>query len=268
MTRVDDPATMTPDQARAAFRAGTVAPTSGWATGFTQTNLIAVPCDWASDVLLFCQRNPQPCPVLDVTDPGSTSTVLAPGADLSRDLPSYRVWRDGELAEEVDDVSGLWQENLVAFSIGCSFTFETGLLAAGVPLRHLEQGRNVSMYVTNRQCRPAGRLHGPLVVSMRPIPAGQVDEAIAISGAMPAVHGAPVHVGDPAGLGIADLARPDFGDPVEAEPGDVPVFWACGVTPQAALMASKPPFAITHSPGHMFITDRRDSEYRVPTAAR
>ena len=175
------------------------------------------------------------------------------------------MWRDGEAVEEVDDVSGLWQENLVGFSIGCSVTFETGLLAAGIPLRHREQGRNASMYVTNRQCRPAGRLHGPMVVSMRPIPAARVDEAIAISGAMPAAHGAPVHVGDPAGLGIADLDHPDFGDAVEARPGDVPMFWACGVTPQAALMASKPPFAITHSPGHMFITDRRDSDDRSNT---
>lgn len=264
MTTVGDPATLTPEQARASFRAGTVAPTSGWAVGYAQTNLIAVPSDWAYDVLLFCQRNPKPCPVLDVTDPGSTSTVLAPGADLSRDLPSYRVWRDGELAEEIGDLSDRWHENLVAFSIGCSFTFESGLLAAGIPLRHVAQGRNVSMYVTNRRCRQGGRLHGPLVVSMRPIPAGQVDDAIAISGAMPAVHGAPVHVGDPAELGIADLDHPDFGDAVVAEPGDVPVFWACGVTPQAALMASKPPLAITHSPGHMFITDRRDSEFRVP----
>ncbi|HKS49709.1 MAG TPA: putative hydro-lyase [Amycolatopsis sp.] len=254
---------MKPAEARAAFRGGKVCPTAGWVPGYTQTNLIAIERDWAYDVLLFCQRNPKPCPVLDVSDPGSTATVLAPGADLSTDLPRYRVWRDGVLAGEHPDVKSLWREDLVAFQIGCSFTFETALAEAGVPLRHVEQGRNVSMYVTGRQCRPAGRMRGPMVVSMRPIPAELVDLAIRISGAMPAVHGAPVHVGDPAELGIEDLAKPDFGDPVRAAPGDVPVFWACGVTPQAALMASRPPFAITHAPGHMFVTDVRDEEYRV-----
>ncbi|NKQ54603.1 putative hydro-lyase [Amycolatopsis sp. K13G38] len=250
-----------PERARTLFRAGAASPTSGWAPGFTQVNLIAVPGDWAYEVLLFCQRNPRPCPVLDVTDPGSTSTVLAPGANLATDLPKYRIWRDGELAGEAGAVP--WRDDLVAFLIGCSFTFEAGLTAAGVPLRHVEQGRNVSMYVTNRQCRAAGRLRGPMVVSMRPMPGGMVDLAVRISGRMPEVHGAPVHVGDPAELGITDLARPDFGDPVEAEPGDVPVFWACGVTPQAALMASRPPYAITHSPGYMFITDVPDERYRI-----
>jgi uncharacterized protein YcsI (UPF0317 family) len=263
MTTVEEPATLSPEHARALFRTGTVSPTSGWAIGYTQANLIAVPRDWAYDVLLFCQRNPRPCPVLDVTDPGATATALAPGADLSTDLPRYRVWRKGELVEEADEVRALWGEDLVAFLIGCSFTFEAGLIDAGVPLRHVEQGRNVSMYVTDRQCRPAGRLHGPLAVSMRPIPAAFVDRTVEISGRMPAVHGGPVHVGDPAALGIEDLSRPDFGDPVDAEPGDVPVFWACGVTPQAALMASRPPFAITHAPGHMLITDTPDATYRV-----
>jgi uncharacterized protein YcsI (UPF0317 family) len=262
MTTFDSPATFTPAEARALFRAGTEQPTTGWATGFTQTNLVAVPADWAYDVLLFCQRNPQPCPVLDVSDPGDPTTLLAPGADLRSDLPRYRVWENGRLAGEATDVSGLWRTNLVAFSIGCSFTFETALAAEGIPLRHVDQGRNVAMYVTNRQCRPAGRLHGPLVVSMRQIPADRLDDAAAISGAMPAVHGAPVHIGDPAALGIRDLGRPDFGDPVGAEPGDVPVFWACGVTPQVALMAAAPPFAITHAPGYMFVSDKRDSDYR------
>ncbi|WP_158886750.1 putative hydro-lyase [Amycolatopsis anabasis] len=263
MTTFENPSTVTPSQARALFRAGTVNPTAGWAAGFTQTNLIAVPWEWAGDVRAFCERNPKPCPVLDVSAPGDPSTKLAPGADLRTDLPRYRIWRDGELAAEVSDAAEYWRPDLVAFSIGCSFTFETGLAAEGIPLRHVEQGRNVSMYVTNKQCVPAGRLHGPLVVSMRYIPAGLVDHAVRISGAMPAVHGAPVHFGNPKALGIADLGRPDFGDAVEPEPGDVPVFWACGVTPQAALMASRPPFAITHAPGHMFVSDKRDAEYRV-----
>ncbi|MFC4495738.1 putative hydro-lyase [Streptomyces ovatisporus] len=253
-----------PEEARAAFRAGSTAPTSGWAPGCTQVNIISVPRDWAYDVLLFCQRNPRPCPVLDVTDPGETSTVLAPGADLRTDLPAYRVWEDGELVEEPEEVTGRWRNDLVTFLIGCSFTFEWALAGAGVPLRHLEQERNVPMYVTDRPCRPAGQMHGPMVVSMRPVPEELVGTAARITGRMPAVHGAPVHSGDPSRIGIADLGSPDFGDAVDARPGDVPVFWACGVTPQAAVMASRPPFAITHAPGRMFITDVRDERYLVP----
>ncbi|TDW89696.1 uncharacterized protein YcsI (UPF0317 family) [Kribbella pratensis] len=256
-------ATLSPAQARSLFRDDYSGPTTGWAGGYTQTNLIAVPADWAYDVLLFCTRNPQACPVLDVSDPGDPTTRLARGADLRTDLPQYRIWQDGELVAEVADATEVWRDDLVAFSLGCSFTFESALAAEGVPLRHVDQGRNVAMYVTDRDCEPAGRLHGPLVVSMRQIPADRVDDAVRITRAMPAVHGGPVHIGDPSGLGITDLARPDFGDPVDAADGDVPVFWACGVTPQAALMASRPPYAITHSPGYMFITDRRDSDYRV-----
>lgn len=257
-------ATLSPAAARGRYRDGLVTPTTGWAGGFTQANMVALPREWAFDMLLFGQRNPQPVPLLDVTEPGSTGSFLAPGADLRTDLPLYRVWRDGELADEPTDVTDLWSGDLVTFLIGCSFSFETALLAAGVPMRHIEQGRNVSMYRTDIDCRPAGRLSGPLVVSMRPVPAAQVATAVLVTGRMPRVHGAPVHVGEPGSLGIADLARPDFGDPVEAHSGDVPVFWACGVTPQAALMASRPPFAITHSPGHMFVTDVPDTVYRQP----
>lgn len=252
-----------PNEARTGFRSGLSGPTAGCAAGHTQANLISVPADWAYEMLLFCQRNPKPCPVLDVTDAGSWTTVLAPGADLRTDLPRYRVWEHGELADEPTDVLAHWRDDLVSFLIGCSFTFEWALTEAGVPLRHLEQGRNVSMYVTSRQCRPAGRLHGPMVVSMRPVPPEHLGAAIRESSLLPAVHGSPVHCGEPAGLGIEDLARPDFGDPVDADPGDIPVFWACGVTPQAAVMASRPPFAITHAPGQMFITDARDEQYRV-----
>jgi uncharacterized protein YcsI (UPF0317 family) len=254
-------AVASPEHARSLFRTGTIAPTSGWCSGYTQTNLIAVPRDWAYDVLLFCQRNPKPCPVLDVSEPGAPTTVLAPGADLRTDYPLFRVWKDGELDHESPDVTTQWREDLVAFHIGCSFSFETLLSEAGVPVRHVEQEINVPMYLTNRPCRAAGRLHGPMVVSMRPIPHEQVALATHITGQMPEVHGAPVHVGDAAELGIADLDRPDFGDAVELQAGDIPVFWACGVTPQAAVMASKVPFAITHAPGHMLITDTRDTEY-------
>jgi uncharacterized protein YcsI (UPF0317 family) len=244
----------------AEVRTQATGPTAGLAPGYTQANLIAVPADWAYDMLLFAQRNPKPCPVLDVTDVGSPHTVLAPGADLRTDLPRYRVWLDGTLTGEPEDATPYWRDDLVAFLIGCSFTFEFALADAGVPLRH---GRNVAMYVTDRACRPAGRLHGPMVVSLRMVPAEHVDTAVRVTALMPAVHGAPVHVGDPAAIGIDDLGRPDFGDTPVGEPGDVPVFWACGVTPQAALMASRPPFAITHAPGHMFVTDVRDAEYRL-----
>ncbi len=259
-----DPASLTPAQARALFRAGTVSATSGWALGHTQANLISVPRDWAADLREFADRNQAACPLLEVTEPGATTSVLAPGADLRTDLPRYRVWREGELVAEPTTVADLWREDLVTFLIGCSFTFESALLTSGVPLRHLAERRNVAMYVTNRSGEPAGRLHGPLVVSMRPVPEALVETAVAVTRRMPAVHGAPVHVGDPGVLGIADLGRPDFGDPVRVAPGEVPVFWACGVTPQAALMASRPPFALTHAPGHMFVTDVLDSAYLLP----
>ncbi|MGY1625290.1 putative hydro-lyase [Geodermatophilus sp. SYSU D00965] len=255
--------TVSPAEVRAACRDGSAVHTSGVAPGYAQANLVVLPRDWAYDFLLFAQRNPRPVPLLDVTDAGSPHTVLAPGADLRTDLPRYRVWRDGELAGEPTDVTDLWTDDLVAFLVGCSFSFETALLDAGVPVRNIEQGRNVSMYRTNRACRPAGRLSGPLVVTMRPVPGELVTTAVQVTARMPEVHGAPVHVGPPGALGIDDLGRPDFGDPVEAAEGDVPVFWACGVTPQAALMASRPPFAITHAPGHMFVTDVPDAAYRL-----
>jgi uncharacterized protein YcsI (UPF0317 family) len=260
---VPDEAALTPAAARAVFRAGTRCPTAGWATGHAQANLIAVPRDWAYDVLLFAQRNPKPCPVLDVTDPGDPRTDLAPGADLRHDLPAYRIWEDGACVAEVADAGDHWRDDLVAFLIGCSFTFEAALLRAGVPVRHLAEGRNVPMYRTSQPCRPGGRLSGPLVVSMRPVPARLVPTAVAVTARFPAVHGAPVHVGRPDALGIADLGAPDFGDPVSVGPDELPVFWACGVTPQAAVTASRPPFAISHAPGHMFVTDVPDAAYET-----
>jgi uncharacterized protein YcsI (UPF0317 family) len=226
--------------------------------------MVVLPQDWAYDMLLFGQRNAQAVPLLDVTDAGSYVTELAPRADLRTDLPRYRLWRDGELVAEPTDVVDLWRDDLVTFLIGCSFSFETALMDSGVPVRNIEQGVNVAMYRTNVDCRPAGRLSGPLVVSMRPVPAAQVVTAVQVTSRMPQVHGAPLHVGEPAGLGIHDLDRPNFGDPVQAHDGDVPVFWACGVTPQAALMSSRPPFAITHAPGFMFVTDVPDDVYRQP----
>lgn len=246
-----------PREIRADIRAGKITGvTAGLGPGYVQANLAVLPRDYAYDFLLFCQRNPRPCPLLEVTDVGSPEPAgVAPGADLRTDLPRYRVWKHGELVDEVTDVRAYWRDDLVAFLLGCSFTFEWALLEAGIRLWHIEHGRNVAMYRTTVACRPAGVFHGPMVVSMRPIPAGEVARAVAASARFPLAHGAPVHVGDPAALGIADLAKPDWGDPQEFRPGDVPVFWACGVTPQAVALASRPPFMITHSPGHMFLTD-------------
>jgi uncharacterized protein YcsI (UPF0317 family) len=262
-TPVLDPATLTPTQARLRFRGGLAVPTAGWSAGYAQANLVAVPREIAYDLLLFAQRNPKPCPVLDVLDPGAVSGPILDG-DVRTDLPRYRVFVDGELVDEPTDVTAWWREDLVSLLVGCSFTFEHALLEAGVPVRHVEQGVNVPMYRTGRRCRSAGAVSGPLVVSMRPVPAAQVADAVRITSRYPAVHGAPVHVGDPGRLGIGDLARPDYGDPVRLEPGDVPVFWACGVTPQAAVVESRPSLAITHAPGHMLVTDARDSAYQVP----
>jgi len=246
---------------RAAARRGDLTgPTAGLATGFTQANLVVLPRDEAFDFLRFCVRNPRPCPVLEVTDPGSTEPAqTAPGADLRTDLPRYRVWRDGEAAGEPTDVREHWRADLVAFLIGCSFTFERALLADEIPVRHIELGLNVPMYRTAIECAPAGRFAGPMVVSMRPMTPAQAVRATQITTRYPSVHGAPVHVGDPAAIGIADLARPDYGEAVPVHDGEIPVFWACGVTPQAVAAASRPALMITHAPGHMFVTDMPDA---------
>jgi len=236
-------------------------PTAGLALGFVQTNLVILPRDLAFDFFLFAQRNPKPCPVIEVTDVGSPEPkVSAPGADLRTDVPRYRIYREGSLAGEVTDLLSVWHEDLVAFLLGCSFTFESALLMAGIPVRHIEEDRNVPMFISSIPCVPAGVFHGPLVVTMRPIPAALVSRAVQVSGRYPGVHGAPVHIGDPALIGIRDLGAPDFGDPVTIRPGELPVFWACGVTPQAVAMQAKPPLMLTHAPGYMFITDLRNEE--------
>jgi uncharacterized protein YcsI (UPF0317 family) len=249
-------------EVRQAARSGSLSgPTAGLALGYVQANLVIVTRDLAFDFLLFCQRNPKPCPLLDVTDPGSPEPKLtAPGADLRTDLPKYRVYKQGELVDEPDDLTPYWRDDLVSFLIGCSFTFESALLQAGLPIRHVEYGCNVPMYRTNIACRPAGVFRGPMVVSMRPMTPAQAVQATLICSRFPRAHGAPVHFGDPAGIGIRDLSKPDFGDPVSIAASEVPVFWACGVTPQAVAMETRPPLLITHKPGHMFVTDWRDVE--------
>ena len=260
-------ALLAPADARLKFRSGLVTPTSGWSDGYTQANLIAVTADYAEEFIEFCRLNPKACPVIDILPAGQYESALAAGSDIRTDIPAYRVWVDGELSAEVTDVASVWRDDMVGVLIGCSFTFEAALAGAGIPLRHTETGRNVPMYRTNIECAPAGRIHGPMVVSMRPMPPELVETAIRVTAEVPKVHGSPVHVGSPEELGIADISRPDFGDAVEIRPGEVPVFWACGVTPQSAVMASKPSFAISHAPGHMFITDVPESTYREPTGA-
>ncbi len=236
-------------------------PTAGQAPGYVQANLVALPAELAFDFLLFCQRNPKPCPLLEVTRPGETEPRLtAPGADLRTDLPRYRVWEDGELVDEPTDLRDWWRDDLVCFLLGCSFTFDAALLRAGVPVRHVELGVNVPMFRTNVECEPAGVFRGPLVVSMRPLLPADAVRAVLVTARYPRVHGAPVHLGFPEQLGIRDLSRPDFGDAVPVEEGELPVFWACGVTPQAVAMTARPPLMITHSPGCMFVTDWRDEE--------
>lgn len=233
--------------------------TSGLAPGFAQANLVILPVEFASDFLLFCQRNPKPCPLLDVTEPGNPVPLrAAPTSDLRTDLPRYRVWENGRLVAEPTDIRDRWRDDFVSFVIGCSFTFEAALLRAGVPVRHIERGVNVPMFRTNVPCAPAGIFHGPLVVSMRPLKPADAIRAVQITSRYPSVHGAPVHIGLPEQIGIGDVSRPDFGDAVPVHADELPVFWACGVTPQAVIMAVRPPLVITHSPGCMFVTDLRD----------
>lgn len=240
-------------------------PTPGLARGYVQANLVVVPRELAYDFLLFCQRNPKPCPILDVTEPGNPEPALvAPGADVRTDLPRYCVYRDGERVDEPTDLRAWWRDDLVAFLLGCSFTFEYALVEAGVPVRHLQLGCNVPMYRTNIACRPAGVFHGPLVVSMRPLTPANAITATQICSRFPRAHGVPVHLGDPEALGIRDFARPDFGDPVPIHPGEIPVFWACGVTPQAVAMEVRPSLLLTHNPGHMLVTDLRDTTLEGP----
>ena len=258
------PAAVAPAAARALFRGGLVTSTAGWSAGYAQANLIIVPRVQAFDVLLFAQRNPKPCPLLGVLDAGETTGPLLAGGDIRTDVPRYTVYENGVKTAEPTDITGYWRADLVTFIVGCSFTFEAALQEGGIRMAHIDQGRNVPMYRTSVRCDPAGSMSGPLVVSMRPVPASQVADAVRITSRYPAVHGAPVHVGNPAEIGISDLGRPDFGDPVEIAEGYLPVFWACGVTPQAAVMESRPSLAIGHAPGHMLITDARDSSYLVP----
>jgi uncharacterized protein YcsI (UPF0317 family) len=250
---------------RLAARSGALdTPTAGLAPGYVQGNLAILPRDYAEDFLRFCQANPKPCPLLGVSEAGSpVIPLLGADLDIRTDIPRYRVWRDGVLVDEPRDLKSVWRDDLMSFVIGCSFSFEEALAQAGVPLRHIELGTNVPMYRTNVQTQRAGRFHGPLVVSMRPMKPADAIRAVQITSRLPAVHGAPVHLGFPEAIGIRDLAKPDYGDAVPVAADELPVFWACGVTPQATIAAARPPFAITHAPGFMLVTDLKNAQLAV-----
>lgn len=231
--------------------------TCGLAPGFVQANLVVLHEQVADDFEAFCRKNPKPCPLLERTEPGGYDPVQsARGADLRTDLPRYRIYRNGTLVDTPTSIESHWDGHCVAFLLGCSFTFESAMIDAGLPVRHVEQRCNVPMYRTNVSCATTGLFSGPLVVSMRPLTPEQADRAVEITSRYPQAHGEPVGIGDPSSLGIVDLGSPDYGDAVTLRAGEVPVFWACGVTPMLALERARLPFAVTHQPGHMFVTDR------------
>ena len=235
-------------------------PTTGLAAGYVQANLVMLPKEEAFHFLLFCVRNPKPCPILDVLEPGQTEPRIAPGADLRTDLPKYRVYEKRALKAEVDEVTQSFHQGMVSFLLGCSFSFENAMLAAGLPVRNIEEGKNVSMYITNIPCIPSGPFACPMVVSMRPMKPEQAVRAVQVTTRFHLTHGAPVHLGSPDEIGIKDLSRPDFGDPVTIHPGEVPLFWACGVTSNLAALSAALPLVITHAPGHMFVSDLKDEQ--------
>ena len=252
---------LTPSQLRQRIRSGEhTGNTSGFCSGYVQTNMVILPKDWATDFLQFCQKNPKPCPVLGMSDAGSWEIPeLAADLDIRSDIPSYKIFENGVVTNEVNDITEYWRDDLVTFMLGCSFSFEEPLMQAGLEVRNVTEEVNVPMYRTNIPCKTAGRFSGTMVVSMRPFLPADAIRAIQVCTRFPAVHGAPVHFGDPALIGVKDINNPEFGDAVTIKDNEVPVFWACGVTPQVALEQAKPPFCITHSPGCMLVTDIKNS---------
>jgi len=230
--------------------------TAGLARGKLQCNLAILPAEYALDFLTFCQRNPKPCPIVGISNQGDPMMpTLGHDIDIRTDVPQYRVFRDGVLASEQRDISALWRDDLVSVALGCSFTFENALVEAGIPVRHIERDTTVPMYSSNIKLTPAGPFFGTMVITMRPIPRDRVNEAIQISAQFPQAHGAPVAIGDPAHVGIADLQKPDWGQAVPVAADEIPVYWACGMTPQNVLRAANLPLCITHTPGCMLIAD-------------
>lgn len=242
---------------RAAIRSGEYrSHTAGLGHGYLQANLAIMPEVYALDFMRYCQRNPKPCPLTGVSDTGNPMMfTMGDDIDIRTDLPAYNIYRDGRLAGEANDISDIWRDDLVVFALGCSFTFEHALIAAGIKIWHIDNNKTVPMFRSNIDTVPAGPFSGKMVVSMRAIPEARLNETIEISRRFPLAHGAPMHWGDPAEIGITDIASPDWGDPSPVSPGEVLVFWACGVTPQVAIEAAKLPLCITHKPGHMLVTN-------------
>lgn len=254
-----------PREIREAVRRNELVRTSrGMAPGYAQVSLVILDRTDAFDFLVFSQRNPKACPLLEVLDEGSFNVrYVAPGADVRTDFPKYRVYRHGEVEAEVTDVVRYWRDDLVAFLMGCALSFDGALARAAVPNRHMEEGRSGTMFITNIPCRPAGKFEGPLLVSMRPMPMSKAIRAVQVTSRFPWSHGAPIHIGDPGAIGIRDITKPDFGEPVPIREGEVPVFWACSVTPQNIALRAKLDFMITQAPGHMMVTDLQDEEVTV-----
>ncbi len=238
-------------------------PTSGSASGYLQANLVMLPAEEAFNFLLFCVRNPKPCPILDVLEPGQTEPIIAPGADLRTDLPRYKLFENGEFRSEVEDVSDYFDQTMVSFLLGCSFSFENAMVAAGLPIRNKEEYKNVTNYITNKTCLPARTIYATLVVTKRPMTPEQAVRDVQVTTRFHLTHGAPIHLGNPQQIGISDLDQPDFGDPVTIKPGEIPVFWACGVTSQLAATSAPLSRVITHAPGHMFVSDLRDEDLTI-----
>ncbi len=253
--------TMSAQQTRLKIRSGNLdGPTANLAAGHVQANLVALPREYALDFLIFATRNPKPCPIIEIVDTGTEAKRSAPGSDLRTDLPGYRLHVSGKHVDSATDARTWWKEDFVSFLLGCSFSFEAAMMRAGIPVRHQQSGCNVPMYVTDLPCEPAGKFSGPLVVSMRPIPRQQVKLATNITENFSHAHGGPIHIGDPSRIGIRNLTTPDFGDAVQIYEDEIPMFWACGVTPQIAIEMAEPEIAVTHEPGKMFITDFTDKD--------
>jgi uncharacterized protein YcsI (UPF0317 family) len=265
MYRNDKAASLSGHAARMAIRAGRHdGPTSGLAPGYVQGNLAILPQALAGDFMRFCELNPKPCPLIGSSAPGDWRVpALGEDIDIRTDLPRYRVWKHGELVEEPHDLLKVWRDDLVVFVIGCSFSFEEALTADGIEMRHTALGRNVPMYRTSIATKEAGPFHGSMVVSMRPMTPANAIRAVEITARFPKVHGAPVHLGKPEMIGIKDIMKPDYGDAIDVRGDEIPVFWACGVTPQSVIATVKPEFCITHYPGSMLVTDRKNAEFGV-----
>lgn len=252
---------MKPSEVRQLIRSQEIKiPTAGMCAGYAQANLVILPKEYAEDFKQYTQLNPFPCPVLEIVEGSPETHDMGEGGNLVTDIPEYFIYKDGVFTERTYDASKYWQEGFVGFLIGCSFSFEEALMKAGIEIRHIATGRNVPMYKTNIMTKKAGPFEGPMVCSMRPMTPENAKLAYDITVKMPNVHGAPIHIGDPAEIGITDIMKPDYGEAVDIYDGEVPVFWPCGVTPQAAVENAKPPIVITHSPGYMFITDIINSE--------